>query len=145
TTALEKGHGSLACGSGMAALHMALMAALTDRPKTVLAANALYGATVSLLMNVLGPLGVGTGFVDFCDLAAVEAAAAEHKPGCLLMETISNPLLRVPELDRISEIAQRFGAALIVDNTFATPLLMRPITRGAHLVVHSLTKYLAGH
>lgn len=144
-TALEGGTGSLACSSGMSALHVALLAALTDRRKSVLAANALYGASISLLMTVLEPLGVSVRFVDICDVAAVEKAVAEEKPGCILMETVSNPLLRVGPIDRIAEIAKAAGVALIVDNTFATPLLVRPIELGANLVVHSLTKYLAGH
>src|SRR5579863_1188180 len=142
---LECGHGALACSSGMAAIHVALLTALIDRRKSVLAADALYGASVSLLMNVLEPLGIAVNFVDICDLAAVEKAVAENKPGCVLMETISNPLLRVGQIDRVAEIAKAAGAALVVDNTFATPLLVRPIEMGANLVVHSLTKFLAGH
>jgi cystathionine gamma-synthase/methionine-gamma-lyase len=70
---------------------------------------------------------------------------AEAQPGCILVETISNPLLRVPEIDKIAEIARQAGAALVVDNTFGTPLLMRPLELGAHFTVHSVTKYLAGH
>jgi cystathionine beta-lyase/cystathionine gamma-synthase len=143
--ALEAGAGALACCSGMMALQTALLCALTDRPKRVVAAEALYGATVTLLNSVLEPLGVQTRFVDPCDLAAVEQAMAEHRPGCLLVETISNPLLRVPALDRLGELARRFDACFIVDNTFATPLLVRPIELGADFVVHSATKYLAGH
>ena len=142
---LESGHGALACSSGMAAIHVALLTALTDRPKSVVAANALYGATVNLIMNVLEPLGVAVRFVDICDPAATEAAIREAKPGCVLMETISNPLLRVGQIDRVAELAKAAGAALVVDNTFATPLLVRPIELGANLVVHSLTKFLAGH
>jgi cystathionine beta-lyase/cystathionine gamma-synthase len=144
-TALEGGHGSLACASGMAALHIGVLAALTDRRKSILASNALYGATVSLLMTVLEPMGVAVHFVDVCDAAAVEKAVAEHKPGCILMETISNPLLRVGSVAAIAEIARAAGAALVVDSTFATPLLVRPLELGAHIVAHSLTKYLAGH
>jgi cystathionine beta-lyase/cystathionine gamma-synthase len=144
-TALENGHGSLACASGMAAVHIALTAALTDRPKSILAANALYGATISTLLKVFEPLGVEVTFLDICDTAAVEKAVAESRPGCILLETMSNPLLRVPEIDRLAEIARAAGAALVVDNTFATPLLCRPLELGAHLVVHSLTKFLAGH
>lgn len=143
--ALESGHGALACGSGMAALHMALLAALADRRRSVLAANALYGATVSLLLNVMEPAGVSTRFADVWDLDAFRGAMEEAKPGCVLVETISNPLLRVAPLDRIAEIARGAGAALIVDNTFATPLLLRPMELGAHFAVHSATKYLAGH
>ena len=144
-TALEGGHGTLTCGSGMAAIQMALLTALTDRRKSVLAANALYGATVSLLMKVLEPTGVEVRFVDVCDLGAVRAAAAEMKPGCILVETVSNPLLRVPEIDKLAEVARECGAVLVVDNTFATPLILRPLELGAHFSVHSVTKYLAGH
>ncbi len=144
-TALESGHGTLACASGMAAVHLALQTALIDAPKHIVAANALYGATLSLLTKVMEPFGVSTTFVDICDLAAVERAVEETKPGCVLMETISNPLLRVGAMDRIAEISRAAGAALIVDNTFATPLLVRPLELGAHMVVHSATKYLAGH
>ncbi|HTW67988.1 MAG TPA: PLP-dependent aspartate aminotransferase family protein [Bryobacteraceae bacterium] len=144
-TSLESGASSQVCSSGMMALHVAVLAALTDRRKSVLAANALYGATTTLLSQVLEPLGVAVEFVDICDLAAVERKIAETKPGCIVMETISNPLLRVGDLDRIVELARAAGAALVVDNTFATPLLVRPLEHGANLVVHSLTKFLAGH
>jgi len=142
---LEHGHGALACASGMAAIQVAVQTALADRRKSVVAANALYGATVSLLLNVLEPTGVAVRFVDVCDLDALRAAVAEAKPGCIYIETISNPLLRVAPMDRIAEIAREADAALVVDNTFATPLLVRPLELGAHFSVHSLTKYLAGH
>ncbi len=143
--ALEGGHGALACSSGMAAIHMAVLASLADRRKSVVAANATYGATVSLLMNVLEPMGVAVRFADVCDLEALGKAVAEAKPGCIVMETISNPLLRVGQIDRIAEIAHQAGAALVVDNTFGTPLLCRPLEMGANFSVHSVTKYLAGH
>ena len=143
--ALEGGQGALACSSGMAAIHMALIAALADRRKSIVAADALYGATIGLLMNVLEPSGVTVRFADVCDLEAFRKAVDESKPGCVLVETISNPLLRVAALDRIAEIARAAGAALIVDNTFATPVLQRPLELGANFVVHSATKYLAGH
>ena len=143
--ALENGHGALACASGMAAIHMAVSVALADRRKSVIAANAIYGATISLLLNVLEPTGASVRFVDVCDPDALSAAVAEEKPGCILIETISNPLLRVAPIDRIAEIARAAGAALVVDSTFATPLIARPLELGAHFVVHSLTKYLAGH
>jgi cystathionine gamma-synthase/methionine-gamma-lyase len=144
-TSLEGGHGALACASGMAAVHMALVTALADRRKSVVAADAMYGATVNVLMKVLEPLGTAVRFVDICDLDALRIAVAEAKPGCIVMETISNPLLRVGQVDRIAEIARQAGAALVVDNTFGTPLLCRPLEMGAHFSVHSLTKYLAGH
>src|SRR5262249_11261420 len=105
-TALERGHGSLACASGMSALHIGVLGGLTDRRKSIVASKALYGATVSLLMTVLEPMGVEVRFVDVCDAAAVEKAVAEHKPGCILMETISNPLLRVGPVAAIAGIAR---------------------------------------
>ncbi|HTS61836.1 MAG TPA: PLP-dependent aspartate aminotransferase family protein [Candidatus Acidoferrales bacterium] len=142
---LEGGSAALACASGMAAIHMALTCALTDRRRSVLAANAMYGATTNLLMSVFEPAGVAVRFVNICDLDGVRAAAAAEKPGCILMEIISNPLLRVGAIDRIAEIARDAGAALVVDSTFGTPLLARPIELGASFSVHSLTKYLSGH
>jgi cystathionine gamma-synthase/methionine-gamma-lyase len=143
--ALETGDAALACASGMAALHTAILSALTDRRRSIVAANAMYGATVSLLMNVFEPLGVSVRFADICDLASLRAVVAEAQPGCIVMESISNPLLRVGEIDRIAAIAKQVGAALVVDNTFATPLLVRPLELGAHFSVHSVSKYLGGH
>ena len=142
---LEGGHGALACASGMSAIHMALLASLLDGPKRVVAANLLYGATTNLLMSVFEPMGVETTFVDICDQDAVARAVEETKPGAVMVETISNPLLRVGAIDKIGEIARRAGAALVVDNTFATPMLLRPLELGASIVVHSATKYLGGH
>jgi cystathionine beta-lyase/cystathionine gamma-synthase len=144
-SALESGHGTQTCASGMAAIHLAVVAALTDRRRSVVAANAMYGATTGMLMNVLAPSGVDVSFADPCDLDAFRAAVAEAKPGCVIVESISNPLLRVCAIDKIAEIARAAGAALVVDNTFATPLIVRPLELGAHFSVHSLTKYLAGH
>jgi cystathionine beta-lyase/cystathionine gamma-synthase len=143
--ALENGAGALACASGMAGLHIALHAALMDRRKSIVAANALYGATTNMLVKVMEPFGVETTFVDICDTEAFTKAIEQNKPGCVLMETVSNPLLRVGEMDRIAGISKAAGAALVVDNTFATPLLIRPLELGASIVVHSATKYLAGH
>jgi cystathionine gamma-synthase/methionine-gamma-lyase len=144
-TSLESGECAISCGSGMAALHLALLAALLDRRRVILAANALLGATINMLMKVLHPFGIETFFVDFNDEAAVAAAIAEHQPGVLLMEAISNPIGRVAPMDRLAAMAKQAGAELIVDSTFATPLVVRPLELGATYVVHSLTKFLAGH
>jgi len=144
-TALENGAGSLACSSGMQALNTAILVALMDRRRVVLAANALYGATINLLMKILEPAGVEVHFADFCDLEGLRRVAAEHRPGALLMETVSNPLLRVAPLDQVAAVARDAGAALIVDSTFSTPVVVRPLEWGAHMVVHSVTKYLSGH
>ncbi|MDX2153036.1 MAG: PLP-dependent aspartate aminotransferase family protein [Bryobacteraceae bacterium] len=142
---LEGGAAALACASGMSALQIALTAALVDRRKSVVAAEALYGATIKLLLDVMAPFGVEVRFVDFCDLAAVEKAIAEARPGCVLMETISNPLLRVGRMAEVARLARAAGAAVLVDNTFATPMMLRPMEHGAHMAVHSATKYLSGH
>jgi len=139
------GAGALACSSGMAALNLAIMAALVDRRRVILAASALYGATISMLIKVLEPSGIETVFVDFNDEEALAAAIAEHKPGALLLETISNPLLRIAPIDHVAAMAKEAGAQLIVDSTFSTPLIIRPLELGASFVVHSLTKYLSGH
>ncbi|WP_031495845.1 trans-sulfuration enzyme family protein [Bryobacter aggregatus] len=144
-TALEGAHGTLATASGMSALQIALTAALVDRKKHVLAANAIYGATVKLLQQVFEPFGTTNTLVDICDLDAVAAAIAAEKPGVILMESISNPLLRIGQIDKIAEMARAVGACLIVDNTFASPALLRPLELGAHISVHSATKYLSGH
>src|SRR5260370_31654656 len=143
--ALESGEAARACASGMAALHTAILSALTDRRRSIVAANAMYGATVGLLMNVFERSGVSICFTDICDLDALRAVVAEARPGCIVMESISNPLLRVGDIAAIAGIANEAGAALVIDNTFATPLLARPLELGAHFSVHSVTKYLAGH
>ncbi len=144
-SSLESAHGTLATASGMSALQIAITAALIDRRKHVLAANALYGATVKLLQQVFEPFGTTNTFVDICDLDAVAKAIEAEKPGVILMESISNPLLRIGQIDKIAELARAAGACLIVDNTFATPALIRPLELGAHISLSSATKYLSGH
>ncbi len=143
--ALEGGEAGLAYSSGMAAIHAALLAAGARAGVTVVAAQDLYGATYALLDRLLATQGVTVRFVDVADLDAVEAALAAARPVALLAETISNPLLKVADLPRLAELALAVGAALIVDNTFATPVLCRPLVLGADYVVHSATKYLGGH
>ncbi|MBV8833338.1 MAG: PLP-dependent transferase [Acidobacteriaceae bacterium] len=145
TTTLEGGFDSLATASGMAALQIAFQTVLLDRPHSVLASHSIYGATVGLLDDVLGPFDVRVKYVDVCDRAALEKAVHSFQPGCIFIEGISNPLLRVADIPAIAELARNAGAALVVDNTFATPMLMRPLDLGANVVVHSATKYLAGH
>jgi cystathionine beta-lyase/cystathionine gamma-synthase len=144
-TALEGGHGTLACSSGMMAMHLALLGALVDRPKRIVAGHVLYGATTNMLTTVFGALGIETTFTDASDLPAFEAAVKQTKPGAVVIESITNPMLRVCALDQIAAIARQVNAPLIVDNTFATPMLLRPFELGANMVVHSATKYLSGH
>src|SRR5918997_3192293 len=136
---------AFALASGMAAMHAALTAAELGPGATVLAAEQLYGSTATLLLQIFGANGVEVRFVDAHDLGAVEKKVAECRPRAVVIETISNPLLRVADTSGIAGITQRSGAALVVDNTFGTPYLQRPLTLGADIVVHSATKYLSGH
>ncbi|MFB3917226.1 MAG: PLP-dependent aspartate aminotransferase family protein [Terriglobales bacterium] len=142
---LEDGAAACAYASGMAALHAALLACELGPGATILASQDLYGATLGVLLQVFGLFGVRTVTCDFGDLAAVEAKAREHRPRVLLIETISNPLLKVCDIPACARIAHELGAKLVVDNTFATPYLCRPLEHGADIVVHSATKYLSGH
>jgi cystathionine beta-lyase/cystathionine gamma-synthase len=142
---LEGSSRAFAFASGMAALHAALTATELASGATLLAAEQLYGSTATLLMQIFGPSGVEVHFVDAYDLGAMEKKVAELKPRSVVVETISNPLLRVADTPGIAEITRQSGAALIVDNTFGTPYLQRPLDMGADIVVHSATKYLSGH
>lgn len=143
--AIENGRFAYAYGSGMAALHAALLACDLANGSIVLASRDLYGSTFELLHTVFGAFGVKTVIEDFTDIAALRAKAFELKPRVLLCETLSNPLLRVCDIEECAEVAREVGAKLIVDNTFATPYLSRPLDLGADFVAHSATKYLGGH
>jgi cystathionine gamma-synthase/methionine-gamma-lyase len=143
--ALERGEAALAFASGMAAIHATLLALGARGGSAVVAAQDVYGATYTLLDGLLRSQGVTVRFVDADDLEAVDRACADLLPVALLVETISNPLLKVADLPRLADVAHRHAAALVVDSTFATPCLVRPLSLGADVVIHSATKYLAGH
>ncbi|MDX6527946.1 MAG: cystathionine gamma-synthase [Blastocatellia bacterium] len=143
--AAEAGATACAYSSGMAALHAALFACELAPGAVVLASQDLYGATTNLLQTIFGSFGIKTVTADFGDLENVRAKANELKPRVLVAETISNPLLKVCDIDACGEIAHAIGAHLIVDNTFASPYLCRPLEHGADIVVHSATKFLGGH
>ncbi|HEV3477123.1 MAG TPA: PLP-dependent aspartate aminotransferase family protein, partial [Rubrobacteraceae bacterium] len=142
---LEGSGRAFAFASGMAAMHAALAAAELGPGATVLAAEQLYGSTATLLLQIFGANGVEVRFVDVNDLGAVEMKVAEYRPRAVVIETISNPLLRVADTSGIAGITRPSGAVLVVDNTFGTPYLQRPLALGADIVVHSATKYLSGH
>lgn len=142
---VEEGAVANAYATGMAALHAALFACDITSGVTVLASQDLYGATINLLNVVFHSFGIKTVSTDFSDLSKVQALAREIKPRVLLAETISNPLLKVCDIEACGEIAHEVGARLIVDNTFASPYLCQPLKHGADMVVHSATKYLGGH
>ena len=128
----------------MAAIHAAL-ASVLEAGDRVVATSAIYGSTRSLLINQFGRLGVSTIFVDATDLGAVEAALAQAPTRVLYVETISNPTIVVADIAALARIAHAHGTLLIVDNTFASPYLCRPIELGADLVAESATKFIGGH
>jgi cystathionine gamma-synthase/methionine-gamma-lyase len=144
---LEGGAAALAVSSGMAAIHIALLATGARAGSAVVAAQDCYGATYTLLRDLLSTQGVEVRFVDIADLEAVEQAlnASEASPAALVLETVSNPLMKVAPITALCRLAQSAGAAVIVDNTFATPYLCKPLMLGADIVVHSSTKYFGGH
>lgn len=142
---LEGGETAVAFGSGMAALHAALVVGGASAGAKVVAGRDLYGATRSLLTSLLASGGVASAFADATRVEAVEEAVRMHRPAVVLVETISNPLLRLVDLPAVARVAHAAGASLVVDNTFASPALCSPLRHGADMVVHSATKYLAGH
>ena len=142
---IEEGEVACAYATGMAAVHAALLICDLKSGSTVLASQDLYGATTSLLNSVFANFGVKTVTVDYSDLNQVREKAREIRPQIMVAETISNPLLKVCDVEKCAEIAHENSARLIVDNTFATPYLCQPLKLGADIVVHSATKYLGGH
>lgn len=140
---LEQAPAGLACASGLAAIFAALFS-LCSAGSHLVVAGALYGGTHSLVMGELTRAGVRITALDEADPDAV-AQAIGPDTRAVYLETITNPTLRVADLGTIAQVCQSHGVPLVVDNTFATPVVCRPYTLGAGLVVHSATKYLGGH
>lgn len=141
--AAEGADWAVICSSGMAAISALLLANL-QQGERIIASNRLYGRTTQLLTQELPRYGISTTSADANDLAQVRAAL-EQPAKVLLVETMSNPLLRMPDLEALAEAAHERGCLLLVDNTFATPVLTRPLELGADLVIESLTKMIGGH
>ncbi|HEY7598784.1 MAG TPA: aminotransferase class V-fold PLP-dependent enzyme, partial [Candidatus Limnocylindrales bacterium] len=140
---IEGAQAGYAFATGMAAVHAALLALLSAGDHLV-ATRAVYGSTYNLIARVLGRLGIETTFVDPTDHAAVEAAFRPNTRA-LYLETISNPTIAVADIPALAELAHRRDVSVVVDNTFASPYVCRPIELGADLVVESATKWLGGH
>lgn len=143
--AVEEGATACVYASGMAALHAALLASDLKAGSTVLASQDVYGATTNLLLTIFSSFGVKTVATDFSDIDRLRENAREVKPLVMIAETISNPLLKVCDIEAVAEIARENNARVIIDNTFASPFLCQPLKLGADMVVHSATKYLSGH
>jgi O-acetylhomoserine (thiol)-lyase len=141
--ALEGGVGAVCTASGQAAMHLAI-ATLLNAGDHIVASSSLYGGTINLLAHTLPRFGITTTFVKPRDLAAFRSAITSQTR-LLIGETIGNPGLEVLDIPKVADIAHQAGVPLLVDNTFATPYLSRPIALGADIVMHSVTKWLGGH
>ena len=141
--ALEGGVAGLVVASGAAAITYAIQAAAANGGHIV-AQKTIYGGSYNLLAHTLPQYGIRTTFVDAHDLAAVEGAI-EEDTRAVYLETLGNPNSDIPDIEAVAEIAHRHGLPVIIDNTFGTPYLIRPIEYGADVVVHSATKFLGGH
>jgi cystathionine gamma-lyase len=139
---LEGGSGALAFASGMAATHCAMM--LLQAGDHVVAGIDIYGGSYRLLHKICNASGIDVTLVDLQAEGSLEKAVT-NKTKMLWLEGIGNPRLTIPDLPRLTEQAHRLGLIVAVDNTFATPALMRPLEMGVDIVMHSATKYLAGH
>ena len=141
--ALEGGSAALALASGAAAITYAIQA-LAANGGHIVAQKTIYGGTFNLLEHTLPQYGISTSFVDAHKLEEVEAAIQDNTRA-IFLETLGNPNSDIPDIDAIAQIAHRHGLPLVIDNTFGTPYLIRPIEHGADIVVHSATKFLGGH
>ena len=141
--ALEGGSAALALASGAAAITYTIEA-LAANGGHIVAQKTIYGGSFNLLAHTLPQYGIETTFVDAHNLAEVESAIKENTRA-IYIETLGNPNSDIPDIDAISEIAHKYGLPVVVDNTFGTPYLIRPIEHGADIVVHSATKFIGGH
>lgn len=141
--ALEGGVAALAVASGAAAISYTIEA-LAANGGHIVAQKTIYGGSANLLEHTLPGLGITTTFVDAHDLSAVEGAIQENTRS-IYIETLGNPNSDIPDIDAIAAIAHKHNLPLVVDNTFGTPYLIRPIEHGADIVVHSATKFIGGH
>ena len=141
--ALEGGSAALALASGAAAITYTIEA-LAANGGHIVAQKTIYGGSYNLLAHTLPQYGISTTFVDAHDLSEVENAITDNTRA-IYLETLGNPNSDIPDIDAIAEIAHRHGLPVVVDNTFGTPYLIRPIEHGADIVVHSATKFLGGH
>ena len=141
--ALEGGSAALALASGAAAETYAVQALAADGGHIV-AQKTIYGGSFNLLEHTLPAFGINTTFVDAHNLSEVENAIQENTRA-IYLETLGNPNSDIPDIDAVAEIAHKHGLPLVIDNTFGTPYLIRPIEHGADVVIHSATKFIGGH
>ena len=141
--ALEGGVAGLAVAAGAAAVTYSILA-LAHAGENIVAQKTIYGGSYNLLDQTLPSYGIRTKFVDAHNLAEVEAAI-DDKTRAVFIETLGNPNSDIPDIDALAEIAHKNGLPLVIDNTFGTPFMIRPIEHGADVVIHSATKFIGGH
>ena len=141
--ALEGGVGALATASGMAALTYTILG-LAHAGDHVVAASTIYGGTFNLLKETLPRYGITTTFVDIDNLEEVEAEIKDNTK-LILIETLGNPVINIPDIEKIAEIAHKHKIPLVVDNTFASPYLINAFSHGVDIIIHSATKFIGGH
>ena len=141
--ALEGGVAALAVSAGAAAVTYSILA-LAHAGDNIVAQETIYGGSFNLLDNTLPAYGIQTKFVNIHDLAKVEAAIDENTKA-IFIETLGNPNSDIPDIDALAAIAHKHKIPLVIDNTFGTPFLIRPLEHGADIVVHSATKFIGGH
>ncbi|MDX8289927.1 bifunctional cystathionine gamma-lyase/homocysteine desulfhydrase [Metabacillus indicus] len=139
---LEGGHAGFAFGSGMAAITGVMM--LFNSGDHVILTDDVYGGTYRVMTKVLNRMGIDSTFVDTSDLSTIEAAVKENTKA-LFIETPTNPLLKITDVEAAAALAKKHGLLTIVDNTFSTPYWQTPLSMGADIVLHSATKYIGGH
>ena len=141
---LEKGgYKAIGCGTGMAAVHT-IIGSIVKSGEHIIATKAVYGCTATLLQNIMPNFNIETSFVDTDDLDAIKKAIRPNTT-LIYVETPGNPTMVISDIAEISKIAKSINAKLVVDNTFASPILQSPFEFGADFVIHSMTKYLNGH
>lgn len=152
STALERAISTLegaevtqVCSSGMAASHLALLAAGAGRDELILCSSDVYGSVYTMVENVFPHLGARSVLMDFTDLDRLEETLKGERPSVVYFEVVTNPMTKVIDAPAVIDLAHQYGAVVVVDNTFTTPYLLKPCGLGADYVSHSVSKFLSGH
>jgi cystathionine beta-lyase/cystathionine gamma-synthase len=142
---LESAEVTHVCSSGMAASHLALLTAGAGRDELILCSSDVYGSVYTMVESIFPHLGARSILMAFSDLNRLEEVVKKERPRVVYFEAVTNPMTKVIDAPAVIEIAHRYGAAVVVDNTFTTPYLLKPFEFGADFVAHSVSKFLSGH
>lgn len=142
---LEGAEVTLVCASGMAASHLALLTTGAGKDELIVCSSDVYGSVYSMVDDIFPSMGARSILMDFTDLSRLEDVIKREKPAVVYFEVITNPMIKVIDAPAVIEMSHRYGAKVIVDNTFTTPYLLRPFELGVDFVAHSVSKFLSGH